>query len=144
MAEIKRVLAVTGGLVVAGALFGAVAAVAGLAVLSIFYGDFPDALGLGAGALAGAALGAVSAPAAGWLLLRRVPLGKAIAWTTLSTVLGGVAGWGIQSVGRVTQNRIETALIGALAGFILAAVVLRVRAGRAAPAAAASSLDADD
>jgi hypothetical protein len=115
----RRVVLVTLGLSVAGALFGAVAsAVAGTVWLwSASVGVFVDALVVAASV--GGALGAVLGPAAGWLLLRRVPLGVAVIGTTLGATLGG-------AIGAVTGAQ---PIVTAVAGFILAAVGLRWRYG---------------
>jgi hypothetical protein len=52
----------------------------------------PDAnVALVAG-LFGGALGAILGPAAGFSILRRVPLGKAIGWTALGAIAGGLIG----------------------------------------------------
>ena len=144
-----RIFAVTLGLAVTGAVFGALAGVVafalGLLISQGFLrpGDL-DALPFAGGF--GAIIGAIAAPAAGWLLLRRVPLGRAVAWSVLGAVTGAVAGWvlgggfdagtnGVRSFGDPFVN----AVAGALLGFLIAAVVLRRRAGRDARAIKADS-----
>ncbi|HEY6853734.1 MAG TPA: hypothetical protein VI139_05775, partial [Gemmatimonadales bacterium] len=74
----------------------------------------------------GAGLGAVLAPSAGWLLLRRVPLGRAFAGLTIGTVLGGLAGWFLPAMTNVFVQPIITAA----AGFLASAVFLRFRYAR--------------
>lgn len=69
----------------------------------------------------GAVCGAVAAPAGGWLLLRRVPLGRAMGWTVIGTVFGAVLLWVLP----LGYNRIERGILGALAGFLAAALALR-------------------
>ena len=116
----------TAGLAVAGALFGAVAAAIALA-LALAVSEGPAAAldfeALGVAALLGAACGAVAAPAAGWLLLRRVPLGRAVAGTVGGTVVGGVAGW-------LLAPMAGTPVVGAVLGFFISAGLLRLQASR--------------
>jgi len=124
-----RIVVATASLAVAGALLGAVAGAVALAVgaaITEHHVIFAEALEMAA--LYGAALGAVAAPAAGWLLLRRVPLGLAAGGAVLGTVVGGAAGWAVSSLGRF--NSISAGLLGALIGFVAAAVALRLTVGR--------------
>ena len=91
-----RVLTVTLGLVGTGAVVGAVCGAFALAVVLTLTGTphvllDPELYALG-GAF-GAVTGAVFAPAMSWLLLRRVPLGRAIAHTAVGAVLGGAIGF---------------------------------------------------
>ena len=72
--------------------------------------------------MVGAALGAVLLPIAGFTVLRHVPLGRALAETIVATALGGALG--VQFLG-------QGWLVGALAGFGLAALRLRVLTKRA-------------
>ena len=125
MGRTKRILAVTAGLVVAGAVIGAVLGVLVLALTAVILGGWSslrfDGLLLPMGLVFGAMRGAVLAPAAAWLLMRDVPLGRAIGGTALGTVLGAVMG---------TVLAPGTTFLMALAGFVAAAVYLRVRSGR--------------
>jgi hypothetical protein len=124
-----RVVGVTAGLAGAGAVFGGVAGAAALAVgLLVQYG--PGGMGpadlYGFVGLVGAAIGAVCAPLAGWLLLRRVPLGRAFARLTMGTFAGAVVGW-------FAFTRIDLVygpVISAAVGFLSTAVVLRVAEAR--------------
>ena len=79
---------------------------------------------------AGAAIGVIAAPIMSWLLLRDVPLGRAILHTAIGTVFGGILGLVLASP-----------FIGAVAGFSAAALRLsisaRQRSLRAAPAPSA-------
>jgi hypothetical protein len=118
------VLAVTAGLSLAGAVLGAIASTIALFLATVITDGVPGALQLdvlGFAAAFGAVCGAVAAPAGGWLLLRRVPLGRAMAWTVIGTVLGAVVLWVVP----LGYNRIERGILGALAGFLAAAVALR-------------------
>lgn len=134
MDRLARIIVVTLGLVGAGAGFGAAAAVLGLgavtAVLSLVGGRgdnlfFREAFVVAAET--GAALGAVLGPAAGWLVLRSVPLGRAVAWTTLGTAVGAAAGSPLP----------HGALLGAATGFGGACLWLRHRARVASTTASA-------
>ncbi|HEU4557112.1 MAG TPA: hypothetical protein VFS20_04655 [Longimicrobium sp.] len=127
-----RIVGVTAALLACGALLGALAAViTGIVAFGTTEGlemalD-PEVLTLLG--VFGALLGGVLLPAACWTLLRRVPLGLAFVGTLLGTVVGGVLGWMLPfhepSIG---------GLGGAVLGFLLATIVLRVRfsASRAA------------
>jgi drug/metabolite transporter superfamily protein YnfA len=122
--RVVRILAVTAGLGVAGAVLGAVASVVAL-LLATAITEGPslqlhlDVLAFVAGF--GAVCGSIAAPAGGWLLLRHVPLGKAMLWSVTGTVLGGVIAW-MTSVG---HNQIGRAVLGAVLGFLVAALLVR-------------------
>lgn len=125
-----RILVATAGLAAAGAALGALAGVVALAVgVALTEHGVIAADALGFSVFFGAVLGAVAAPAAGWLLLRRVPLGLAAGGAVLGTVVGGAAGWAL--AGR-THDQIGGGLLGALLGFLAAALVMRFTLGRAA------------
>ena len=110
-----RVLVVLIGLVAVGIIAGASCAVALVTLLG--------ALDLaGPAGFVGGILGAFLAPIAGFSLLRRVALGRAILWTSIGTVLGGVIGLGLPSVlglGRVPGD--ELGVLGPFIGFGVAA-----------------------
>jgi hypothetical protein len=137
--RLGRIIAVTVGLSVAGAIFGALAAVMGLVVLTVLSGGGAPMLDMAViPAILGASLGAVGAPAIAWLLLRYVPLGKAIAWSTVGTAAGGVVGWLLATVldraspgiDTAVGSQVRGAILGAIAGFLAAALILRLRAAR--------------
>jgi hypothetical protein len=120
MSKRSRIVAVTAAVSAVGAVTGALCAMAALLIsVPIRTGGHVPGAGafLGAAGL-GAKLGAVGAPLAGWLLLRRVPLGRALGWTSAGTVLGAVLLWGVPGAGPI---------IGAVLGALTAAIVLRVR-----------------
>lgn len=127
-----RIAAVTLGLAVAGALFGGAAGAVALAAVNLMrhglQGGFDPQI-LGGVAMVGAGLGAVLLPAAGWLLMRQVPIGKALLGTTVGTLLGAWAGSAAPDV----ALPVPSPILGALAGFALATVYLRIRATRRAP-----------
>ena len=119
-----RIFIVTLGLLAAGAVFGALAGVVTLGIGAVLNGEFRALLDIGAFGVAayfGAVLGAPLFPIAGWLLLRRVPLGRAVLGAVLGTVLGGIVGWML----RVGGDEVNGALIVGAIGFVLAALSLR-------------------
>lgn len=134
-----RILAVTLGLTLTGAVFGGLAGVVAFAFAilitegSIGAGDFQI---LPFAGYFGSAIGAVAAPAAGWLLLRRVPLGRAVVSTVAGAVAGGVIGWTLGEQFATTLDGVVPALgdpfvsavLGAVAGFLIAGLILRRRA----------------
>jgi hypothetical protein len=121
--SLKRILAVTAGLAATGAIVGTVLGASALtAWILIRSGDLRGAGGIiGIAALTGAAIGAVIAPIFAWTLLRTVPLGRAILGTAIGTLLGVAVGPLIHASGLFA---------GPIAGFILAAVGLRLTATR--------------
>jgi hypothetical protein len=126
---------VTVALSALGALVGAVLGALSMLGLYIAIGGWrhPGVLGapLAVAALFGGALGLVLAPVAAWTLMRHVPLWRAIAETSLGTVLGFAAGcllvpW----LGPAGPSPI----LVALSGFAAAAIRLRLmRGGSATP-----------
>src|SRR5690242_20736353 len=96
MGRARRILLVTVGLAIFGAVAGAIAG-AFVAALGVALKQGPlgpvDFAVAAMGALFGAPLGAVLLPVAGWLLMRRVPLGRAMLGTMLGTNAGGLIGW---------------------------------------------------
>ena len=138
----ERVLKIILGLVVAGAACGALAGIIGLG-LALLFSEGPKVLwdvilmdisgdgltAFGLAALVGAVLGSLCAPPAGWLLLRRVPLGRAFAWLTGGTISGGVAGWVLPA----GLDPLVGAVLWAFGGFLTAALVLRRGSTRNSP-----------
>jgi len=124
-----RIFAVTLGLAVAGTVFGAIAGTLALGtslVLSQQFDGFTKPLLFVVAATLGAILGAGCAPLAGWLLLRRVPLGRAFGGLTVGAIIGGVVGWFLPR--SIAHG--DGILITAAIGFLCAAVVLRIRHAR--------------
>jgi hypothetical protein len=124
-----RIVAVTVGLLAAGAVAGAVAAVVALALALTLSGEGIGTTPMDRGMLAfaamvGAFFGGVLLPATAWIFLRRVPLGLAVLGTLLGTIVGGVLGWVVP----LGHDEIQRGLIGAFAGFAAAALLLRLRA----------------
>jgi hypothetical protein len=120
MSKGMRVLAVTGGLIATGMVVGALCAMVAFPLIFLPLGLSPDvsesAL-LAIAALFGAIIGGVMAPVVAWGLLRRVPLGRAVGWSAVGTVVGAVAGMIVQ----------ENPVTGAVAGFVAAAIWLWAR-----------------
>lgn len=120
-----RVALVALGLIPTGAVAGALAGALGVTIWVSFTQGIRIALDPTLWAVAGAvggALGAVLLPIAGLTVLRYVPLGRALAETIVGTAIGGALG--VQFLG-------EGWLLGALAGFAVAAIRLRMLAKRA-------------
>ncbi len=98
--KIKRIAAITAGLAAAGAAAGSVVGFGfamSMLVLKFLEGALPDFypvlfLGIVFLTTAGAAAGALLGPVAAWLLMRHVPLGRAIGGTTLGALAATFAG----------------------------------------------------
>ena len=117
--SIARVAIVTLALVIVGALIGALTSVLALVVVLMLRGSpgFPQLMAaIMMAGYVGAAIGAVMAPIVAWVLLRRVPLWRAITQTALGTLLGAI----------VTSFTFPGPIIGAIIGFTLAAIRLRI------------------
>ena len=143
MRRATRILVVTVGLSAAGAVFGAIAGALALGLVVALTDRIANAADFGMlafSAFFGAIIGAVAAPAAGWLLLRSVPLGRAVGWTTIGAVTGGIGGWMLAIALRtelggpvpVLGNAIESGIAGAVVGFVVAALLARRRSSRTA------------
>lgn len=117
-----RIVAVTLGLIIAGAVFGAIAGALALAISLTVMGAQMFALTFAA--VVGGALGAVTAPVLGWLLLRHAPLGQMFVGAVGGTVVGGVVGWFVV----LSSYGIDGALYGAFIGCLVSTLVLRRRA----------------
>lgn len=110
------------------ALLGAVVgAVVGTALLSSLLAGAPHHLtwlDVQLGALFGGSLGALSgalgAPLLGWLVLRPVPLGRAIVATALGTLVGA---W---VAGAAWRTSYVAPIVGGLVGFVAGAVAIRM------------------
>jgi hypothetical protein len=92
----SRILTVTLGLIGAGAVVGAVCGIVALAIVMSLTAKprlLLDPTLYAIGGIFGAVTGAIFAPTLSWLLLRRVPLGRAIAHTVVGAVLGGTIGF---------------------------------------------------
>ena len=133
-----RVIAITSGLVLAGAVTGALSGVLAIEVAVVVYlrSLAPFQL-LGASSVIGAVFGAVVAPVLAWSALRHVPLGRATAGIAIGAGIGGALGV-LAGAGAVnpyvpfafTLPPVPQGLAGALAGAAFAAGILRVRPGK--------------
>ncbi len=134
--RITRIVLVTAGLSVSGGVVGALCATAAVTAIAAIEGGssglvsrvFANILGVSAGF--GAVAGMVGAPLIGWGLLRRVPLGRAMAFTAGGTVAGALAGELMHPLKYASD--IPAVLIGAFVGFLLGAIVVRLRPGTTA------------
>ena len=117
----SRILAVTGGLAITGAVIGAILApLLRWSVGSLLPAGTRVPLsagGLGMAALVGASLGAVLLPATAWWLMRHVPLGRALLGTVAGTLIGG----GIGMLASALHPTIS--IVSALAGYLGAGAV---------------------
>jgi hypothetical protein len=123
-----RVVTVTTGLSVFGAIVGAAAGATSMFIGTLLSGQLmlDELFVLGIPAVVGAALGAVLTPIAGWMLLRRVPLGRAFAGLALGTIAGGALGWSL--LARPLSPHVDPIIVAvgsAVVGFLVAAVAMR-------------------
>ena len=143
-----RVFTVTLGIALVGAIIGGVIGAALFAAwTSLSWVTTVDASGgwglIAMGAAAGAGLGAVLAPLTSWVFLRRVPLGMALLQTTVGTTAGAVIGLGLDGAGLMLRTNVPAGLVGAIAGFLAAAVRLRFAARTPTRAAGTQSSKPD-
>jgi hypothetical protein len=125
--RLGRVAAVTLSIATIGAIIGGALGAALLAVWGLRLGvrgtDFLASAGFGAAV--GAGLGAVLAPLTAFAFLRRVPLGRALAQTSLGTTAGAAVGLLVGSVSASSIMSLPAGLAGALVGFVASAIRLR-------------------
>lgn len=118
-ADLRRVAVAALGLMLTGAVAGGVLG----AVLLMGYAFLEQGAGTSFGMMAflgggfGALFGAFLAPLVGLLVLPSVPPGRALLETALGTLIGGMVGFSVPSIGPIP---------GAVAGFFLAAARLHV------------------
>lgn len=126
--RLRRIIAVTAGLSAVGFLLGAalgallfgVANAIGAGITSSFRLPVLNAA-MGCGVL-----GLVLAPLAAWSLMRHVPLWRALGETALGTALGGIVGYLVPTHSWPFPFPFAPPLLLALAGFVVAAVRLRI------------------
>jgi hypothetical protein len=125
--RLGRVAAVTLSIATIGAIIGGALGAALLAVWGLRLGvrgtGFLASAGFGASV--GAGLGAVLAPLTAFAFLRRVPLGRALAQTSLGTTAGAAVGLLVGSVSASSIMSLPAGLAGALVGFVASAIRLR-------------------
>ena len=131
----SRILRVTALLVGLGALLGAACGAAILGGLLVFRDGpsvlldratwsfliLPTAFGTVTGALLG--------PATAWILLRHVPLGRAIGWTASGTIVGAIIGELTFPFNPYVRG-IPALILGGVAGFVLSGIAVRIRTPR--------------
>jgi hypothetical protein len=100
---------------IVGAMAGCAALFLGLLVSPGLFGVHEPG-GYALAAIIGATFGTIAAPLFGWFVLRYIPLGRAIGWTTTGTILGGATGW--------VSHLIEPT-IAAMIGFLIACALVR-------------------
>lgn len=127
--RVGRATSITLAIAVVGAIIGGVigaALLAGWTSLAwVFYEGGGRGSVIAGGAAAGAGLGAVLAPLTAWVFLRRVPLGKALLQTTVGTTVGAAIGLGLDSAGIMLKTGVPAGVVGAIVGFLAAAIRLR-------------------
>jgi F0F1-type ATP synthase assembly protein I len=126
IAPFRRIVAVTLALSAIGAVVGAALGVLSLAGLfmAVSGGRLPSFGGpLAVAAIFGGVLGFVLAPVAAWTLMRHVPLWRAIAETSVGTVLGVAVGW---LLGPSLGHGGSWPIVFGLVGFAAAALRLRL------------------
>jgi len=128
--RLGRAVTVTLGIALVGAIIGGVI---GGALFTAWYGlvrmrsnDLDPGMLIGRGAAAGATLGTVLAPLTSWVFLRRIPLGKALLQTTLGTTIGAAVGLLVDRAALTPESFVPATLLGAVVGFLAAAIRLRI------------------
>lgn len=125
--RLGRAAVITLSIAAVGALMGGVIGAALVAAwgLVLGVGGRSVAEGAAVGSANGAALGAVIAPITAWTLMRRVPLGRALAQTAIGTTLGAAIGLAVGSFFALKLRSLPGAFLGALIGFVATALRLR-------------------
>lgn len=77
----------------------------------------------------GAVTGALIGPAIAWTLLRHVPLGRAMLWTALGTIVAAAIGELVLPFNPYTRG-VPAVIFGGIAGFVIAAIAVRIRTPR--------------
>ena len=135
----RRVLAVTIAVAASGAVVGAIAAVATVLLVLVATAEVPDTIGLTElremlpmlvwVATFGAIRGAIAFPAAAWLVLRRVPIGRSLAGVGFGIILGALVGeW--RHPFNPYSHETPGVLVGASGGFLLAVGILAMTRAR--------------
>jgi len=130
MQHSHRIVALTAGLTITGAMAGGIAGGTALTICFLVtppHNPFSVAGVLSVfllGGLFGAPLGGVTAPILAWLLMRHVPLGKMFLVCSVGTAIGGIVGWFVTTAG---GNIMLNPLVSAFVGCVIAAIALRSR-----------------
>ena len=118
---LRRVAIISAIVAAIGSIVGALVGIAVVLILLLSHGDAVSGRPLLMAAGFGAAVGAIFAPAASWLLLRHVPLWRSITETAVGTLLGAAV---------ATFLAPAFVIPAAAAGFLLAAARLRIFVSR--------------
>jgi hypothetical protein len=129
--RLRRIAAVTLGLAAAGSLIGGLLGAIVLSVWATVWARTDVLSAAFVGLWVGVVLGLVLGPIAAWVLLRRVPIGRALLQTAAGTAIGAFVGL---ALGERGLGALDNGLLGALLGFVAAAIHLRLTT-RAKPAA---------
>ena len=114
---IRRVAAITVGLMGAGIVCGAAAGIAAAGLMVLLAGAMDWLLPASVfAAIAGGLLGMITAPLLSWLFLRRVPFGRMFFWCSFGTVIGAI-GWGL--VGAVVSCAAAAVVLSATYAFVV-------------------------
>jgi hypothetical protein len=126
--RLRRIIAVTAGLSVVGFILGAVLGGLLFGAASIVVAGVRPSLALPvlSAAVGCGVLGLVLAPLAAWTLMRHVPLWRALGETALGTALGGILGNLVPIDSWPFPFPFVPPLLLALAGFVVAALRLRL------------------
>jgi len=137
MVRLRRILAVTVGVVGAGAVVGALCGVVLASLALLLTASINElmsrdtAVFLGLCATVGGVVGGITSPIVAWGLLRRVPLGRAIVWGAVGTMLGGVIGEWLSPT-NLHSGTVPGVIVGGFLGFVAASIAVRKASGRAA------------
>ena len=140
MVRLRRIFAVTAGLVGVGAVVGALCGGVLVSLALLLNASFNELLSrdsavlLGICATVGAVVGGISAPIVAWGLLRHVPLGRAIAWGAIGTLLGGIIGEIVSPTTLHGGSTVPGVIVGGFLGFVGASIIVRIVSVRRARA----------
>lgn len=134
-ASLRRFSSVTLGLVLAGAVVGALCGIAALAPFALvrllhpspddnFYSVW-DVVPWAA--TVGSVLGAVLGPVLAWGLLRRAPLWRVVRDLAIGSVCGASVGWTFARAPWMPRVGLAVLLLGGVLGAVVAGILLRRR-----------------
>lgn len=127
-----RILAVTAMLAAIGATVGALLGIVAITFLGFLREGLTGALASSklypVASFIGGSAGVLLGPLSAWTLMRHVPIWKAIIGTSLGTTLGFIVG---SLMGRFLHVSLDWDLGTSVLGFLLAALILRLRSPRA-------------
>ena len=126
--RLRRIIAVTAGLSLVGFVLGAMLGGLIFGAASIIAAGIRSTFAVPVirAAIGCGVLGLVLAPLAAWTLMRHVPLWRALSETALGTALGGIIGYLVPPGSWPFPFPFVPPLLLALAGFVIAALRLRL------------------